>query len=128
MSKEEREARKRARREEAEAKKKARVEAAERRKEALAEARNQRAIAATAKKSRALGFIQVAWVVEAMILIPWSMIYIAVLPPLRLELIPKVIVPLIGAVAGQGIAAFAGPQVKKWLQGKYGKPEQNTGT
>jgi hypothetical protein len=106
------------------ARKKARQEAKDRRKEALAEARNQRAIKATARKSRALGFIQIAWVVEAMILIPWSMIYIVVLPPVKLELITRVIVPLIGAVAGQGIAAFAGPNVKKWLQGKFGKPEE----
>jgi hypothetical protein len=117
MSKEEREAKKRARR-----------EAAERRKEELAEARNKRAIAATAKKSRALGFIQVAWIVEVMILLPWAMIYIAVLPESRVLLIHQVIVPLLAAIGGQGIAAFGGPLVKKWLQGKFGKPEQEVGT
>ncbi len=114
--------------EEREAKKKARREAREKRREALLEARNQRAIRATERKSRALGFIQVAWIVEVMILLPWAMIYIAVLPESRILLIHQVIVPLLAAIGGQGIAAFGGPLVKKWLQGKFGKPENTTDT
>ena len=110
--------------EERAAKKKARLEAKERRKEALAEARNQRAIAATAKKSRALGFIQVAWVVEAMVVIVVVLVYAAVLPDWRLQLLGKLLLPVIGSILAEAGVAFGGPHIKKWLQGKYGKPEE----
>ena len=109
--------------EEREARKRARIEAAERRKEALAEARNQRAIRSTAKKSRALGFIQVAWVVEAMIVVIVVLVYIPILNQWRLELMGKLLLPVIGSILAEGGVAFGGPHIKKWLQGKFGKPE-----
>lgn len=107
--------------EEREARKKARREAAERRKEALAEARSQRAIAQTAKKSRALGFIQVAWVVEAMVVVIAVLVYIPILNQWRLELMGRLLLPVIGSILAEAGVAFGGPHIKKWLQGKYGK-------
>jgi hypothetical protein len=109
MSKEERLARKRAR-----------LEAKEKRREALIEAKHQRAIRSMESKSRALGFIQVAWVVEAMIIIPWVLVYVATLSDWRLELLGKLILPVIGTIVAEGGVAFGGPLIKKWITGKNG--------
>lgn len=110
---------------EREAKRKAQREAAERKREA-AELRREtkkaeRAEKATDRKSRALGFIQVAWVCELMLLMLVVSVYVAVLSPVRLELFGRLLTPLIGAILAEGLAAFAGPNVKRWLKGKYGK-------
>ena len=116
MTKAEREAKRRAREEAAAARKKA----AEDKREAK---QAERAEKATDRKSRALGFIQVAWVCELMLLMLVVSVYVVVLSPVRLELFGRLLTPLIGAILAEGLAAFAGPNVKRWLKGKYGKPE-----
>lgn len=101
----------------------AREEAAEAKREAK---QAERAEKAEGRKSRALGFIQVAWVCELMLLMLVVSVYVVVLSPVRLELFGSLLKPLIGAILAEGIAAFAGPNVKRWLKGKYGKPGQDT--
>ena len=88
----------------------------------------ERAKTATDRKSRALGFIQVAWVCELMLLMLVVSVYVVVLSPVRLELFGRLLTPLIGAILAEGLAAFAGPNVKRWLKGKYGKSEEGPGT
>lgn len=110
---------------EREAKRKARQEADMLKREAAAERREEkqaeRAENATARKSRALGFIQVAWVCELMLLMLVVSVYVVVLSPVKLELFGSLLKPLIGAILAEGLAAFAGPNVKRWLQGRNGK-------
>jgi hypothetical protein len=113
--------------EQREANRKLKEELAKARKQASEEKREQkkaeRAAGATDRKSRALGFIQVAWVCELMLLMLVVSVYVVVLSPVRLELFGRLLTPLIGAILAEGLAAFAGPNVKRWLKGKYGKPE-----
>jgi hypothetical protein len=115
---------------EREAKRKEKQAAAEAKKRAADAKREQkkaeRAEKATDRKSRALGFIQVAWVCELMLLMLVVSVYVVVLSPVRLELFGRLLTPLIGAILAEGLAAFAGPNVKRWLKGKYGKTD-NTG-
>jgi hypothetical protein len=113
-----------------EANRKLKEELAKARKQAAEEKREQkkdeRAAGATARKSRALGFIQVAWVCELMLLMLVVSVYVVVLDPVRLELFGRLLTPLIGAILAEGLAAFAGPNVKRWLKGKYGKQDFGT--
>jgi len=109
---------------EREEKRKAREEAARAKRE---QKQDERAEKAEGRKSRALGFIQVAWVCELMLLMLIVSVYVVVLSPVRLELFGRLLTPLIGAILAEGLAAFAGPNVKRWLKGKYGKSD-NTGT
>ena len=103
-----------------EAKRKAREEAAAAKRE---QKKEERAETATARKSRILGFIQVAWVVEIMLLIPVVCVYVPTLPVAKLELFGSLLGKLLTAILAEGLAAFAGPNVKRWLAGKYGKPQ-----
>ena len=116
MTKAERETKRKARDDAAAAKKKAAEDKRETRKE-------KRAETATARKSRILGFIQVAWVVEIMLLIPVVCVYVPTLPVAKLELFGSLLGKLLTAILAEGLAAFAGPNVKRWLAGKYGKPQ-----
>ena len=114
MTKAEREAKRKAREDAVAAKKRAAEDKREAKKE-------ERAETATARKSRILGFIQVAWVVEIMLLIPVVCVYVPLLPTDKLTLFGSLLGKLLTAILAEGLAAFAGPNVKRWLKGKFGK-------
>ena len=114
MTKEQREANRKLKQELIKARKQAAEDKRETRKE-------ERAETATARKSRALGFIQVAWVCELMLLMLVVCVYVPTLPVAKLELFGSLLGKLLTAILAEGLAAFAGPNVKRWLSGKYGK-------
>jgi hypothetical protein len=61
------------------------------------------------KKNFALRFIQIAWVIETMALIIYSMVAVICFTPERNDSWRQLVQPLAGLIAAQGAAAGLGP-------------------
>jgi hypothetical protein len=79
------------------------------------------------KKAWTLTLIQTAWVVEAAVLIGYTLCMIPLLSPERLSLWLTALPVLSGVIAGQGAAAGIGPLVSKHIQNKGGGYDDSMG-
>ena len=68
--------------------------------------------------------IQKAWVLEAMALLVFVCAACAWMPLARLEVLARVLIPIVGTILGQGVAASAGPEVKRFLESRKVKVEK----
>lgn len=62
--------------------------------------------------------IQMAWVVEVAILILYGLIGIPFLPIERLEFFIRMLPLFTALIGGQGVIAFAGPEVKRYIESR----------
>lgn len=66
----------------------------------------------------AKGFIQRLWVIQSLLVLLFSIFAIIFLPAWRLELLAKIVVPIVGVIFAQGAAASIGPEVKRAIEAK----------
>jgi hypothetical protein len=62
--------------------------------------------------------IQKAWVVEGMALLVYLCFAWWLMPPERLKIMVEMLPQIVLIIGGQGIAASAGPEAKRWILSK----------
>jgi hypothetical protein len=72
-----------------------------------------------------LDLIQKAWVLQAMILLLYMMFAWWLMPPDRLAVMAQMLPQIVMIIGGQGVAAAAGPEVKRLIELKAKQKEEN---